>query len=353
MINSQDVTLFLKQTLNRFKKDEFPQVVKEWGFVKTDNFGSSKKSAVNEILADCQKKEIKPKTVFELQLISTVLHPTNKKWTVYKLTRSSGSADLTNPYVIQRKIKKQISSFFKHCLCFRKHSDSLWFHVAILQDSPHSQACFLPSNSFLIVHYPHSPYIMVTNIKAAYKDIVMQALMNSLECTKIQELKLTGRNLHSLADMVLNCDSQGAFSQYRLNKIDQNPLTRKSRKRPRGPEVKEEVFDGRICCEDIQEKKQRKEINISTFGINKQPILETVKYNLETTFRGTDFAPAMDQKKPFRCRVKFEGTNVLEGIKQLGPAGLAILPLPHHIGRVHSLAKNHLLVSDKKTNHTV
>ena len=53
-------------------------------------------------------------------------------------------------------------------------------------------------------------------------------------------------------------------------------------------------------------------------------------------------------KDPFHCRVKFEGPSVLEGIKELGKAGLTSLPLPHHLGNVHSLAKNHFVLADKK-----
>lgn len=39
---------------------------------------------------------------------------------------------------------------------------------------------------------------------------------------------------------------------------------------------------------------------------------------------------------------------MLEGIKGLGSKGLAIYPLPYHISNVHSLAKNHFVLADKK-----
>ena len=51
---------------------------------------------------------------------------------------------------------------------------------------------------------------------------------------------------------------------------------------------------------------------------------------------------------PFHCRVKFEGPSVLEGIKGLSNGGLASHPLPYHISNVHSLAKNHFVLADKK-----
>ena len=54
------------------------------------------------------------------------------------------------------------------------------------------------------------------------------------------------------------------------------------------------------------------------------------------------------QREPFHCQVKFEGPSVLEGIKALTKAGLTALPLPHHLANVHSLAKNHFVLADKK-----
>ncbi|XP_033105120.1 centromere protein N-A-like [Anneissia japonica] len=352
MITHQEARVCLQKVLNRFKKEELPKSIKDWGFLDCSkfNFDTSKKSTVDDILRACLKKKIKPKKVFELQLISAISNPT-KKWTVYQLTKSpeaSPDQDVANPDEIHQRLKRQLSLFFKHFLSFRKHGNALWFHVAI-QDSQHPRACFMPSNSVLIVHYPHSHYVMVTSIKAAYKDFVMQALMNSLECTEIRELQLSGQSLDSLADMVLNRSSQGDFSQYRHNKVDENPLVpRKSRKRTIA-DTSEELLDGRISRENIKQKKRCDRINTSTFGSYAQPVLQTLKYTLDTNFRGSEFAPAMAaHNEPFHCKVRFEGSNVLEGIKQLGPAGLASLPLPHHLGGVHSLAKNHFVLAEKK-----
>jgi cold shock CspA family protein len=48
---------------------------------------------------------------------------------------------------------------------------------------------------------------------------------------------------------------------------------------------------------------------------------------------------------PFKMVVKFEGPNVLEGIKQLLRFGFAEPPLPPHLATIHSSAQNSFSLS--------
>ena len=49
---------------------------------------------------------------------------------------------------------------------------------------------------------------------------------------------------------------------------------------------------------------------------------------------------------PFACKAKFEGTSVIDGVKQLVPAGAAVLPLPPHLAELHSTSKSHFILTD-------
>ena len=52
--------------------------------------------------------------------------------------------------------------------------------------------------------------------------------------------------------------------------------------------------------------------------------------------------------------MKFEGTSVIEGIKELASQGFAKIPLPPHLANVHSLCGNQFLLTDrKKSDHRV
>jgi hypothetical protein len=64
---------------------------------------------------------------------------------------------------------------------------------------------------------------------------------------------------------------------------------------------------------------------------------------LETRFHGDK----IQLPGPFSCKVKFEGVSVIEGIKELVPLGVAVVPLPPHLANLHSSAKNHFLLRDR------
>ena len=60
------------------------------------------------------------------------------------------------------------------------------------------------------------------------------------------------------------------------------------------------------------------------------------------------FAPGMSPDHIFHCGVRFEGRNVLEGIKQLVVTGVATPPLPNHLVNIKSLCRNKIMIRTKK-----
>lgn len=63
-----------------------------------------------------------------------------------------------------------------------------------------------------------------------------------LDATDIQECFLSGKNLESLQELSLDKHSQGGFSKYRLNQVDQNPLIRTRGKKRKGKTSLEKQF---------------------------------------------------------------------------------------------------------------
>ncbi|VDI00729.1 centromere protein N [Mytilus galloprovincialis] len=55
----------------------------------------------------------------------------------------------------------------------------------------------------------------------------------------------------------------------------------------------------------------------------------------------------IDDMQPFRCRVKFEGPSVIDGIRNLAECGLVTMPYPKYLRSVHTLGKNHIKLADK------
>ena len=58
---------------------------------------------------------------------------------------------------------------------------------------------------------------------------------------------------------------------------------------------------------------------------------------METDFRGP--MPSM-RDLPFRSRVRFEGRNVLEGLRALAAGGVTKMPVKAHLALISSSARN-------------
>lgn len=72
-------------------------------------------------------------------------------------------------------------------------------------------------------------------------------------------------------------------------------------------------------------------------------------FQLETKFKGIQYAPAMATSEDlFKCRVKFEGSNVIEGMRELGEAGIAEVPMPKHMRGLSNLGQNFIVLRDRK-----
>ncbi|XP_072013905.1 centromere protein N-like [Amphiura filiformis] len=347
----------LRKLLRRFKHDKLASVVAEWGVIEKHTAKEvfqnqtlkTKKAVVEGLLDACKEKQLTKKNVAELDLIYNYHHSESKKWSVFELHGKSGQHDALQTKEFGAKLREQLNFYFKHDLCVKKVDSALWIRIGIHEGA--SSQLWLPSNVIYMVHHPQSHYIIFSRIKVSHKDYLMQAVLNTLQCTEIKELQLTGQSVTSLADLALNRQSQGGFAQYRLNQVHGNPLSRRSqRKRKASSEI--DLVDVAVTNENIKEREKQEKQTEDVFGRHRQPKLQKLEYRLETRFRGTNHAPAMalhqQSGTPFKCYVKYEGPSVLEGIKGLCNKGLASYPLPYHISNTHSLGKNHFVLADKK-----
>ncbi|KAF8929772.1 hypothetical protein BGZ58_008691 [Dissophora ornata] len=171
--------------------------------------------------------------------------------------------------------------------------------------------------------------------------------LNYTEASEIEEWPLTGKYPSSLGELLLHKDSQGSHSQYRLNQIDENPLSNVHKKR-KPEDLQDKYSRGMrdIRAEDITKIATRDRFVATEFGRNAQPRLERIdlQLNLPYTSEAKDFDLGRLTKQPFPIKVVLEGTNVIEGIKSLIPLGVAQNPMPKFLTELHSMATNSLTV---------
>lgn len=282
-------------------------------------------------------------------MIDFQAHSNRRLWNVFKLQRineGDPQAVLT-PDVFKRKLKKELQLHFHLALKIDlvTKNDAYWIRVQTQKDTP-NVAARRQKGVIYLVHYPGTEFLMATQMNKGHSQFVLQAFAQMLDCTEIVKIELKGHHVTSLAQLAINRYGQGGFSKFRLNQVDGNPLSKRRSRKRKASELELECPG--VTQENLREEMRSKDILEETFGDHPQPILEKVEYTLETKFKGLMYAPAMaTQEEAFHCKVKFEGTNVIEGIKNLCKVGLADLPMKDHLGKIHSMAKSSFLLRQK------
>ncbi|KAL9975722.1 hypothetical protein ACROYT_G012915 [Oculina patagonica] len=335
----------LCKLFNKFKKEELLHGLIEHGILEDGllDTDGTKKAFINRILKSCFAKEVTTDHVSLMDLLYHQVHPSCKKWTVYKLIGFEPEKELntSDPRKFKSQLKSCLGLYFKVEIFVHLWKNALWTRLHICEGTSAS----LLSNTVFLIYYPNSEYIFMSSIKAAHKQYILQTLSTLLHCQTLEEVKLSGRDMFSLKELVLNKSSQGAFSRYRLNQLDGNPL---SRKRKREKERKTEVMQSQeITSENKEEDQKRQQFRDSAFGTNPQPVLERVEFKMQTRLRSRQHFPQLN--RPISCNVKFEGPSVIEGIKNLASQSFVDVPLPSYLANLHSLSKNSFFLTEKKT----
>lgn len=291
-----------------------------------------------------QESKMDKHAMEDLQTVQKYSH--KKLWSMLKLSRKEKTNSLEGGIaVFERRLADQIFLHFdKATVCALDHHKALWVRIAV----PTGRQMATPTNKVrptYFMHPPNTDYLLVANLKVSQTKQLTQTMMTVLNAYSIEQLHLKGRHIASLLQLVLNKDTDGAYSKYYAKKSSRT--TRGGGKRSRSDSVDTE-FDCHILQENAASQRQRKRHLEDNFGPGKQPLLEKVEFKLETQFKGSRHAAAMDTSELFHCRVKFEGTSVIEGIRNLARAGLAPLPMKGHMANLHTVARNTFVLRQRE-----
>lgn len=103
-----------------------------------------------------------------------------------------------------------------------------------------------------------------------------------------------------------------------------------------------------IQAVDIKRIARRDHFVATYFGPNKQPSLSQVdiQLHLPFTLQSTEFTLGRLTRQPFPIKISMEGSNVIDGLKDMIPLGLntSNQALPPFLSELHSMAANSLTV---------
>ncbi|RUS22573.1 kinetochore protein CHL4 like-domain-containing protein [Jimgerdemannia flammicorona] len=227
-------------------------------------------------------------------------------------------------------------------------NSTIWIRI-VVHDGVAPTALPPAGNVVYLVHFPNSEYLLCGgSIKAEIKAYVVQVLLRVFHATDLDEQDLQGRQIRTLSQLLLHRDSQGPWSRYRLDQVDANPLDYHGKlKRTRlGEETsgREETYvleeeRDRIVPEEREVVEGRLAEVGEKFGWNVVNGVEKVDVKLALPFHETPTSLT-----DFTMHIRFEGPNVMEGIRRLIPLGVAVAPLPEWLVEMPSVAANKIVV---------
>ncbi|KAG0231758.1 hypothetical protein BGW41_002110 [Actinomortierella wolfii] len=311
---------------------------------------ANKKTVVDRILGVDWPNGLTNHQIAELDLCYYKKHAESRNWKALKLSYGENRNEpkvQVNPAKIQRVISHYLTPYFRHHVAASYDNDMIWIRISILDGlAPNT----LPQSSAIayFIWLSNSDFLLHAGVKAEWREYIFEAFTRLFKAEKIEEWPLSGKIPSSLAELLLHRESQGYFSMYRLDQVDNNPLLHMPAKR-KAPSPTDSPLRN---MEDIEpennEEISNREVQVAQeFGSNTQPALSKVNIRLDLPYTANSKSYALGRltKRVFPVSVVLEGSNVIEGIKELVPLGIAEDPLPSFLSELHSMAKNSLTVS--------
>ncbi|KAF9109464.1 hypothetical protein BGX27_007582 [Mortierella sp. AM989] len=310
---------------------------------------SNKKAIIDRMLNVDWSTGLNSRQIADLDLAYYSQHSGLKNWKTLKLDYGD-HAGIARPVIDPTRIEKifsyHMAPYFKHHVQTLQDGEMVWIRISIHDGLAPN---VLPTSTSVVyfIWFINSEYLLGATIKAEWKDFIMEALLRLFRASGIEEWPLTGKSPTSLAELLLHKDSQGSHSRYRLNQLDDNPLSGTTKKRKlEDPHQKYTRGMGDIRAEDQVKIASRDRFVAADFGPNPQPSLNRVdlQINLPYTAGAKDFNLGRLTKQSFPIKVVLEGSNVIEGIKSLIPLGVAQNPMPKFLTDLHSMGSNSITV---------
>ncbi|KAG0089308.1 hypothetical protein BGZ93_005470 [Podila epicladia] len=311
---------------------------------------STKKRVADRILGVDWSLGLKARQVADLDLAYYQEHAHLKTWKVLRLdSKDQGlPKEPLDASHIEKTLTHHLSPYFNNHVQAKQDKEMIWIRIS-LHDGLAPNTLPLSSTIIYLIWFTNSEYLLSGTIKAEWKDFILAAILRLFRASEAEEWPLSGKSPLSLAELLLTKESQGAHSRYRLNQLDENPLSQTTKKRKK-EDPQETYAQGMqdIRAVDIKRIVRRDHFVASNFGPNAQPSLSRVDLQLRLPFtlQSAEFTLGRLTKQPFLIKITMEGSNVIDGLKNMIPLGLntSNQALPPFLSELHSMATNSLTV---------
>ncbi|CAM0142813.1 hypothetical protein VKS41_002623 [Umbelopsis sp. WA50703] len=278
---------------------------------------------------------------------------TGRTWRVWRLKSDEHRPDLhvhMEPAELQTRMRRHFTAYFSRCHIYvsactlhpstREETPTIWIRISFYDTSPS-----IPSNSsnIYLVQFPGSDTILCgSNIRPDVKQFVLQVLVETFNAASLWEQDLKSKHISSLYQLTLYRDAQGPWSQYRLNEVDANPLAPPSK----WPTLEQNKYvSGREASRRIQPLassavNERLKVVKSKFGNSQLVGPERLFVKIRMPLHG------LPDDRLWDCKLRFDGKNVAEGLKQLLAKGAIDAPtMPEWLADISSTTTNTITIT--------
>ncbi|XP_014674522.1 PREDICTED: centromere protein N-like [Priapulus caudatus] len=336
--------------------EDASSLLSRWSYLRDENesfdpharsiiYGSTTKRELVSRLVEYCAENATVADVAQLDLLA-VRAAGNATWQAYELADEVAiEGALPSDQQLRKRLQRALAPLVEHDVYVETRAGATW--MWLWMHGGGGGRVFRASDVVYAACVPHTAHVFTTRTSPMRRRALTHALAVTFGCCEVREMPLRGRCLRSLARLALQRNALPGLSHQLHNELDLPAAPPRGRAKRAAPPR----LDGRAVREDEGERAAKRQRVDAAYGTKPQPTLEQVQYRLKTRFRGLQ-AAEMDSGQLFRCRVTFTGSSVLDGFRNLVSAGMATWPLPPHVSNLHRMARNLIVLEDRRDAHT-
>eukprot|EP00004_Rigifila_ramosa_P020828 TRINITY_DN5453_c0_g1_i1.p2 TRINITY_DN5453_c0_g1~~TRINITY_DN5453_c0_g1_i1.p2 ORF type:complete len:339 (-),score=92.75 TRINITY_DN5453_c0_g1_i1:18-1034(-) len=331
----------VRSILGRLNRTELYSLAHDWEVATVtanDKASLEKKELLDRIIAACCTEGLSKQQLADIDTKLVHARPHTRRWTAFQLQTDTGAAaavPVLTAAELQRQMHRALLAFFPdvHTAVY-EIDGATWLHINVDE-----QGTYATHNSAVAIHPPHSPYVFAAQMRGSLKPYFVHSVVVVLQAARAGECTVSARDPVALRELLLNRSSLGAFSQYRFHEADSGALRRRHDLAPAEGEraAKRARVGAGVEVLDEARLQAREAYADQTFGRREQPAVSRIEAQV--------VARASEGGEEVRCQLRLEGGNVLQGLRELVPLGLAAAPLPDFLATLAEQASRSVAVA--------
>ncbi|KNC48249.1 uncharacterized protein AMSG_04481 [Thecamonas trahens ATCC 50062] len=323
----------VRRVVSRLSKGDLVGVFLDWGLVAEEPASWPSRPALIDLLTTGHlehRMTYRQYASLSLRrLYSKARTGAAPKWGAYHLAARAGAlAPSAEVDALKAVLTKELSVFFNNYVHVEQAADGdVWIFIGIYEGVDAPRVLPPRSQTMFIMWRPHTSHLFASEVKVAYREYIMQALMHAFAADAIEQVPVRGANLESIIKLTLDAAGLGVCRAHTAGVP--NPLALPRTRMHAAPVALGAPLPDAVV-EDAPALAARARKADATLGPDDAPDVEQLIFHVNSSWDvsalplNANDVPVL----PFVARVSLDGPSVVNGLKALIPAGILHEPLP-------------------------